>query len=170
VFTTIAAANRPDTKEYWLLDYRIFAPDIDGKTKLDHVMDMLKSLENRQISYLYLLMDSWYATIEIFKYAISETKLFYCPIKGNRKIDDSGGKNPYKRVEDTLFDAQEVLHGKTIKVFKMPMDTYFKLFRVLVSTTRTDYFITNDLSQNSTQATEEKSDIRWKIEQCLIPK
>lgn len=146
----------PDTFEYWLLDYRIFAPEIDGKTKLTHVMDMLKSLKNRQISYHYLLMDSWYATTDIFKYAIAESKVFYCPIKSNRKIDDSMGKEPYKRVEDTLFDAQEVLHGKTIKVFKMPMSTYFKLFRVLVSTTRTDYIITNDLAQDSTDAADKE--------------
>lgn len=31
----------PDLDRYWLIDYRIFAPDFDGKSKLDHVMDML---------------------------------------------------------------------------------------------------------------------------------
>jgi hypothetical protein len=155
----------PDTTEYWLLDYRIFAPDIDAKTKLDHVMDMLESLKSRQISYHYLLMDSWYATIDIYKYAIAESKTFYCPIKSNRKIDDSMGKEPYKRVEDALFDAQDVFHGKTIKIFKMPMNTYFKLFRVLVTPTRTDYIVTNDLAQNSTDAAEKESSIRWKVEQ-----
>jgi hypothetical protein len=64
-----------------------------------------------------------------------------------------------------LFDAQEVLQGKTIKVFKMPMDTHFKLFRVLVTPTKTEYIITNDLSQNSTSTAEIQSGIRWKVEQ-----
>jgi hypothetical protein len=64
---------------------------------------MLKSLKARQISYLYLLMDTWYATIEMFKYAIKEQKTFYCPLKSNRKIDDSGGKEAYKSAFDTAF-------------------------------------------------------------------
>lgn len=155
----------PDTAEYWLVDYRIFAPEHDGKTKLTHVTEMLESLKRRNISYLYLLMDSWYATNDLFKYAIKEQKLFYCPIKSNRKVDDSGGKQPYKQAFDTSFTDEEVKSGKVVKVFKMPMDTLFKLFRVLVSTTRTDYIITNDLAQNSTDAAEKESSIRWKVEQ-----
>jgi Transposase DDE domain len=155
----------PETEQFWLIDYRIFSPDNDGKTKLDHVSDMLESLKGRNISYLYLLMDRWYATSDLFKYAIKEQKIFYCPIKNNRKIDDSGGKEPYKQAFETSFTNEEVKSGKLIKVFKMPMDTYFKLFRVLVSTTRTDYIITNDIAQNSTLAAEEKSSFRWKVEQ-----
>ena len=155
----------PDTDQYWLVDYRIFAPEHDGKTKLNHVTEMLESLKRRNISYLYLLMDSWYATNELFKYAIKEQKIFYCPIKNNRRVDDSGGKEPYKQAFDTPFTEDEVKFGKVVKVFKMPMDTYFKLFRVLVTTTRTDYIITNDLAQNSTDAAEKESSIRWKVEQ-----
>jgi hypothetical protein len=155
----------PDTDQYWLVDYRIFAPEHDGKTKLDHVTEMLESLKRRNISYLYLLMDSWYATNDLFKYAIKEQKLFYCPIKSNRKVDDSGGKQPYRQAFDTSFTDEEVKSGKVVKVFKMPMDTLFKLFRVLVSTTRTDYIITNDMAQNSTDAAEKESSIRWKVEQ-----
>lgn len=28
---------------FWLIDYRIFDPERDGKTKIDHVLDMLKA-------------------------------------------------------------------------------------------------------------------------------
>lgn len=31
----------PETRHYSVIDYRIYAPDGDGKTKLDHVADML---------------------------------------------------------------------------------------------------------------------------------
>jgi hypothetical protein len=47
----------------------------------------------------------------------------------------------------------------------MPQSTYFKLLRVLVSTHRTDYIITNDLTQQDTYAAEEKSRICWTVEQ-----
>lgn len=155
----------PDTEQYWLIDYRIFSPETDGKSKLDHVLDMLQVMSSREIPFQTVLMDSWYATADIFKYLIGEKKTFYCPIKSNRKVDDTKGKEPYKQVQEAFWTEADVVHGKTIKLFKMPLDTYFKLFRVLVSTTRTDYIITNDMAQDDTEAAEKESSIRWKIEQ-----
>jgi hypothetical protein len=154
-----------ETNQFWLIDYRIFSPDTDGKTKLDHVQDMLDSLQTRAIGYQTLLMDSWYATAELFKYLIGKQKLFYCPIKANRKIDDTRGQEPYKQIQEAFWSSQDVAEGKTIKVYKMPLNTYFKLFRVLVSPTRTDYIITNDLTQCDTEAADQESSIRWTIEQ-----
>jgi hypothetical protein len=40
-----------------------------------------------------------------------------------------------------------------------------KLFRVAVSTNRTDYVATNDLSQSSTNVVEEVCKIRWEMEE-----
>jgi len=40
-----------------------------------------------------------------------------------------------------------------------------KLFRVTVSTDRTDYIVTNDLSQNSTDEVQEANAVRWKVEE-----
>jgi len=40
-----------------------------------------------------------------------------------------------------------------------------KLFRVAVSTNRTEYITTNDLTQDSTDAVQQVCDIRWKIEE-----
>jgi len=40
-----------------------------------------------------------------------------------------------------------------------------KLFRVEVSTHRTDYVVTNDITQDSTEATHKTCGFRWKIEQ-----
>jgi hypothetical protein len=40
-----------------------------------------------------------------------------------------------------------------------------KLFRVAVSTNRTDYVPTNDLSQSSKNVVQEVCKIRWKIEE-----
>jgi hypothetical protein len=40
-----------------------------------------------------------------------------------------------------------------------------KLFRVAVSTNRTDYVATNDLSQSSTNVVQEVCKVRWEIEE-----
>ena len=55
--------------------------------------------------------------------------------------------------------------GKIIKVKGFPADKKVKLFRVIVSTDRTDYVVTNDLSQSSIDVTQKVCKIRWKIEE-----
>jgi hypothetical protein len=40
-----------------------------------------------------------------------------------------------------------------------------QLFRVTVSTHRTEFVVTNNLAQDSTEATQEVCSFRWKIEQ-----
>ena len=37
----------PDTNQFWLLDYWLFAPEVDGKDKHTHVGDMLTQLRAR---------------------------------------------------------------------------------------------------------------------------
>ena len=123
----------PDTNQFWLIDYRLFAPEADGCTKLDHVAQMLAQLAPRGITYRTVLMDSWYATTKLFKWLLGEGKIFYCPLKSNRLVDDSGEQRPYQAIGELGWSAQEVAHGKVVKVKAMPKDCKLKLFRVLVS-------------------------------------
>ena len=59
----------PKTEQYWLIDYRIYDKTTDGKSKLDHLKDMLQhSIEHKQIKFKYVLMDTWYATKDIMLY------------------------------------------------------------------------------------------------------
>ncbi len=155
----------PETEQFWLLDYRLFAPEADGKSKLDHVADMLAQLAVRQLPYRTVLMDSWYATTALFKHLTQAGKFFYCPLKSNRLVDDSGGQQPYQPVALLTWPAGDVAQGKLLKVRGMPKDSKVKLFRVLVATHRTDYLVTNELGQDDTAAAEQESNVRWLIEQ-----
>ena len=65
-------------------------------------------------------------------------------------MDDSGGVEKYKQIEQLSWSREERQRGKLIKIKNFPKDKKVKLFRVTVSTDRTDYIVTNDLSQNST--------------------
>jgi hypothetical protein len=78
-------------------------------------------------------------------------KVFYCPLKSNRKVDDSQGKNPYKAVSALDWFDDEGLRGKIVKIHEFPNDCKVKLFRV-AATNRTEYVVTNDLSQDSAVA------------------
>jgi hypothetical protein len=55
--------------------------------------------------------------------------------------------------------------GKRLKIKGFPKDHKVQCFRVVVSTHRTDYVVTNDRSQDSTTATQKACGFRWKIEQ-----
>ena len=49
--------------KFWVVDYRIYDPDRDGKTHIDHVTEMLQNLVyHKEIPLKAVLMDSWYAT------------------------------------------------------------------------------------------------------------
>jgi hypothetical protein len=159
----------PDVDQFYALDYRIFDPDRDGQSKLDHVWDMLDGLAARNVAYGYVLMDSWYAVKELMVHIDDLGKIYYCPLKNNRLVDDSGnpsgGKKAYRAVSTLSWNQTELASGKLVKVKGFPGSTKVKLFCVPVSTNRTDYVVTNDLTQGSADGVRNASAIRWKIEE-----
>ena len=156
----------PDLDQFWIIDYRIYDPDGDGKTKLDHVQDMLLNcVHQKQLQFWAVLMDSWYATKEIMLTIEKYEKIYYCPLKDNRQVDDSGGSQPYQRVDGLAWTEAEKQHGKVIKIKGFPGQHKVKLFRVVLSTKRTDYVVTNDMAQDDTQVVQEVCSLRWKVEQ-----
>jgi hypothetical protein len=156
----------PATDQFWLIDYRIYDPDGDGKSKLDHVREMLTNLVyQKQLPFQAVLMDTWYATKDLMLFIESLHQVYYCPLKDNRQVDDTGGERAYRRVDSLDWSADALAHGKRIKIKGFPKDSKVQLFRVEVSTHRTDYVVTNDQAQDSTEATQEACGFRWKIEQ-----
>jgi hypothetical protein len=156
----------PVADQFWIIDYRIYDPEGDGKTKLDHVHDMLENcVYQKQLLFRFVLMDSWYATKESMLYIEELKKIYYCPLKDNRQVDDSGAVLPYRRVDGLQWSDTEKAHGKIVKLKGFPKEHKVKLFRVVLSTQRTDYIVTNDFAQDNTQAVQEVCGLRWKIEQ-----
>jgi len=156
----------PEVDQFWLIDYRIYDPQGDGKSKLDHVREMLTNLHyHKQLPFRAVLMDTWYATKELMLLIESLQKIYYCPLKDNRQVDDSGGVRPYQRADSLTWSEYERQHGKTIKIKGFPKDHKVQCFWVEVSTHRTDWIVTNDPAQDSTEATREVCGFRWKIEQ-----
>lgn len=155
-----------ETGQFWVIDYRIYDPDGDGQSKLEHVAAMLNGVVySKQLPFATVLMDSWYATQKLMAQVEQLGKVYYCPLKTNRRVDDSEGTLPYQRIDQLTWSEVELQHGKRIKVRGFPKDKKVKLFRVTVSTNRTDFVVTNDLSQDSTDAVQQVSRIRWKIEE-----
>ena len=88
-------------------------------------------------------------------------------------MDDSGGVDPYQRLDQLHWSETELAHGKLIKIRSFPKDkkvrnapplssrnripagSAVKLFRVTVSTDRTEFVATNDIAQDLTEAVQE---------------
>ena len=148
------------------LDYRIFNPDNDGLTKVDHVRNMLKGLVYQKLlPFDTVLMDTWYAVNHLMLYIDSLDKTFYCPLKINRLVDDTFGQEKYKNIESLSWSDEELECGKIVKIKAFPAEKKVKLFRVTISTDRTDYVATNDISQSDTDVAQKVCKIRWKIEE-----
>jgi Transposase DDE domain len=158
--------GNPDTEQFWLIDYRLYDPDGDGKSKLDHVREMRTNVvHQKHLPFQAVLMDTWYATKDLMLCMESLHKVYYCPLKDNRQVDDAGGERASQRVDALAWSAHALAHGQRIKIKGFPKDYQVQLFRVAVSTHRTDYVVTNDQAQDSTEATQEVCGFRWKIEQ-----
>ena len=156
----------PEVDKYWVIDFRIFDYSKDGKTKLDHVEDMLAMIKFREIPFSAVLMDAWYATTKMMLLIDKDYhKLYYCPIKDNRQVDDTQGQEGYKNVTELVWQEEEIASGKLVKIKKFPGEYKHMLFRVVISTDKTEWIVTNDLTQDSTDDTQKASAIRWKIEQ-----
>jgi len=156
----------PALDQFWLIDSRLYDPDGDGKSQLDHVREMLVHIvSQKQLPFEAVLMDTWYATRDLMLFIESLQKFYSCLLTDNRQVDDSGGTQPYRRVDSLAWNTEALAQGQTIKMQGFPKDHKVRLFRVEVSTHRTDWVVTNDQTQDATEATQEACGFRWKIEQ-----
>ncbi|TAD78055.1 MAG: hypothetical protein EA001_08535 [Oscillatoriales cyanobacterium] len=108
-------------------------------------------------------MDSWYASRKLMALIDQLGKIYYRPLKSNRLVDDSAGQLPYRRTDHLSWSDRELTSGKLIKIRNFPADKKVKLFRATVSFHRTDFVVTNDQTQDSTQATTTICGVRWHI-------
>ena len=155
----------PKLDRYWLIDYRIYDKDGDGKSKLDHVRDMLSVwVYSRDVFFSTLLMGAWYASKSLLLYIETLDKTYYVPLKCNRLVDDSDAKKPYQRIDTLQWTDAEQRSGKGVKFHKFPRDHKVKVFRV-ASSQRTDDVATNDLSQSDVSVVRRVCGARWRIEQ-----
>ncbi len=112
-----------ETGQFWVIDYRLYDPDGDGQSKLDHVAAMLNGVVySKQLPFTTVLMDSWYATQKLMAQIDHLEKVYYCPLKTNRRVDDSGGTQAYQRIDELGWSLEELQQGKLIKLRGFPKD------------------------------------------------
>ncbi|MEM6837136.1 MAG: hypothetical protein AAF609_09785 [Cyanobacteria bacterium P01_C01_bin.120] len=89
-------------------------------------------------------MGTWYATKLLMRLIKSLQKVYYCSLKANRHVDDSGGQRAYQRIDSLSWDEDELQSGKRLKIKCFPQDHRVQYFQAAVSTHRTDFVVTNE--------------------------
>lgn len=177
----------PELNKYWILDYRIYDKNTDGKKKTDHALEMIEywqiihELHPERAPFTTILIDAGYTCKKIMQYVVRKDKIFYGVMPKTRKVsypDPDGEIDPrtnkvkiiYIHVGDIDWDAKtsegERLRkfGVTVCIEDLPNDKPLRLFR-LTAKHHTEYIVTNDVSIETTKAAKKVGGFRWKIEQ-----
>jgi hypothetical protein len=151
-------------EDFYPIDYRVYAPDVDGKTKNDHFQAMfVNAMDQKQIQARTILFDGWYASAENLKLIHRRKRTFFTTLKSNRLVSLSKEQG-YLHLEELEWTADRLAHGVVVKLKEVPF--HVRLFKLVAPDGDIDWVITNDLAETVTaQVAEESSDVRWQVEE-----
>jgi len=153
-----------EEKDFYPIDYRIYAPDQDGKTKNEHFSEMVtNAVFAKKIKAKRILFDSWYASAENLKLVHRLGLTFFTTLKSNRMVSLSkeGG---WLHLQDLDWTAERLKNGVKVKLKEVPFKV--QLFKVVATHGDIDWVITNCPDETlTTQVAQEANDVRWQIEE-----
>ena len=136
---------------YIPMDYRIWNPPEDGRTKNDHFQDMLSAAKQRRLHPEMVVADSWYSSLKNLKSVRSHGWDWVMGLRSNRLV----GK-PHKQLKELdIPDEGLVIYLKGYG--------WIRVFRFVTKHGHTDYVGTSrtDLSK---EQVKEYFKRRWSIE------
>lgn len=137
--------------DYVPMDYRIWNPPEDGKTKNDHFQDMLSSTKARGLHPEMVVADSWYGSLKNLKSVRSHGWDWVMGLRSNRLVN-----KPHVQIR-TLDIPTE---GLTVYLKGYG---WIKLFRFVTKHGRTDFIGTSKLDLSREQV-KEYFERRWSVE------
>ena len=150
---------------YYPIDYRIFAPQQDGKTKNDHFRDMLiAAVSNKRIQARRVLFDSWYASVSNLKLVVRLGLVFVTTLKSNRLVSLSREEG-YVHLEQIEWSEAQQRVGVVVKLRELPFKV--RLFKVVATNGDIEWVITNGdrPGEPTTHLVQEENEVRWQVEQ-----
>jgi len=150
--------------DFYPMDYRVYAPDVDGKSKNDHFAEMfVNANEHKQIKARTILFDAWYASVENLKLIHRQKWVFFTTLKSNRLVSLSKEQG-YIHLDEIEWTPERLTQGVIVKLKEVPFKV--RLFKLVATNGDIDWVITNDLDETLTaQIAEDASDVRWQVEE-----
>ena len=147
----VNALWQTNKEAYIPMDYRIWNPVEDGKTKNNHFRDMLTAVKRRQLMPEMVVADSWYSSLDNLKAIRSHGWDWVMGLRSNRLVN-----KPHVQIRTLdIPDGGLVVHLKGYG--------WIKLFRFVTKHGRTDYIGTS-LFDLSCEQVKEYFERRWSIE------
>ncbi len=150
--------------DFWPIDYRIYAPDADGKTKNDHCREMLqRAVADKLIRAKTVLFDSWYAAADNLKLIHRLGLVFFTTLKENRLVSLSKAAG-YIHLDEIDWTSDRLQNGVQVKLKEVPFQV--QLFKLVAPDGDIDWVITNCSDETLTaQVAQDANDVRWQIEE-----
>jgi hypothetical protein len=150
--------------EFCPIDYRVYEPDDDGKTKNEHFREMfIRAHTDKRIKARKIAFDSWYGGFENLKLIHRSGWTFFTTLKSNRKVclvKETG----YQNLEELEWDAESLRNGHLVRLQKVPFAV--RLFKLVAMNGDIEWAITNDLTSNCTRLRViESLQVRWQVEE-----
>jgi len=146
-------------QDFYPIDYRVYVPDQDGKTKNDHFADMvINAVFAKKIKTERILFDSWYASAANLKLVHRLGLVFFTTLKSNRMVSLSkeGG---WIHLNDIEWTTERLQNGMLVKLKEVPFKV--QLFKVVATNGDIDWVITNSPDETLTvQVVQDTNDVR----------
>ena len=157
-------------QDFYPIDFRLYAPDQDGKTKNDHFLEMLlRAKSDKQIKANTILFDSWYASVGNLKVIHRLGMVFVTTLKDNRLVSISKEAG-YVHLDTLAWEPSVLQYGQLVKLKELPF--LVRLFKLVAPNGDIDWVITNrefsgkeDTQTAITlQDVQDENAVRWQIE------
>lgn len=150
--------------DFYPINYRVYNPDADGKTKNDHFQEMFRqAIINQDILARNIAFDSWYASAENLKSVHRSGWTFYTNLKSNRKVSLTKEKG-YQDLTEIEWTHEEKISGKLVRIKEVPF--WLKLFKLVATNGDIEWVITNKLAEDFTRLRAIQAvQVRWQVEE-----
>ncbi len=150
--------------DFYPVNYRIYNPDSDGKSKNEHFREMFtQAVEKQKIKARNIAFDSWYASVDNLKMIHRSGWTFYTNLKSNRRVSITKEVG-YQHLEELEWSQEELISGKLMRLKEVPF--WLKLFKLVATNGDVEWVVTNKLTDDFTRLRAiEAVQVRWQVEE-----
>jgi len=150
--------------DFMPLDFRIYAPDQDEKTKNDHFLEMFRQVvKEDKLLARTLLFDSWYAGSANLKEIHRAGWTFFTTLKSNR-LGSLSKEAGYQTLDSLAPPTQGWSKGVEVRLKEVPFGV--KLFKLVATNGSIEWVITNYLAAHLTrEMVIDAVEVRWQVEE-----
>lgn len=149
----VNAVWKDEYGEFTPFDYRIYYPKEDGKTKNDHLREMLSLARKRKVSPNAIVFDAWYSSLDNLKFIRDLGWIWVAGLKRNRAV------NKKQKLEDLDFSNQ----GEQGLKVHLRGYGWIQVYKFAAQNGRIDYIGTN-MEDPAREKVEGLVSDRWSIE------